>query len=314
MKNILVVGDIYTETQFHTEIIPRENEFAFASESTTTVGSKTINVARVLAKLGNTVTFCGVVGNDKDGNQINSELKEFNINPLLTQKIGMSTGKISLITPKSGKSSVVLSSGANMALTPDLISQIEINQYDGVYTTTALPLNTLYRLAEICHKSAIPIFVDVPNQQVDLDLSQLVQVDFIMPNRQEAELISGQKINNIEDAKNIAKFLREKIQGSIIITLDKEGCVVMEANRLESEHFPVRNVETIDETGAGDIFRAAFVNKWLESSDITGSVKIALDLATDSVLIKGVNASIENVDSSTAVGMTNEMVGMMDIE
>lgn len=232
MKLILVVGDVYSETQFFTETIPQENEFAFASEAVSTIGSKAINVARVLAKLDNRVSFFGMVGKDPEGQQAITSLNNFRIIPIITENSSESTGKIAVITPKSGKSAIILSAGANPSLTPEIIRTLEphIIKSDCVYTSTALPLNSLYLLAEMCYLNAVPIFLDIPNQQSILDLDKLAHVTFFMPNRQEASLLTSMPTNTVDEVMLVAKKLRQNIQGTIIITLDKDGCVLLNTN------------------------------------------------------------------------------------
>lgn len=295
MQKILIVGDIYTETQYFTDSIPLENEFAFAREAVTIIGSKSINVARTLSKLGNDVTYFGITGDDVDGREAESQLRKHGINSQLTKNHTMPTGRITVITPKSGRSSVVLSTGANELLTPEMIRELgpKLNDFDCVYTSTALPLESLYALVDLCHKLKLPIFLDLPNQQSALDLTRVANVNFFMPNRQEAALLVGNPINTLDDARTAIVALHKPIQGTIIVTLDKDGCIVLESGKNEPQHFSTQSVNAVDETGAGDIFRGAFVNYYLQTQSLEESISKALQIATNSVLIKGVNASLE---------------------
>lgn len=297
MSNILVVGDIYSETQFFTDNIPQENEFAFASEATTTIGSKTINVARVLSKLGNHTSYCGVIGDDLEGEQVPVSFDKWQISPMLTKLQDQRTGKIAVVTPKSGKSSVILVAGANEHLSVDIIRSLEpkMANFDCIYTSTALPLSSLYLLVQTCRNFSIPIFLDIPNQQEKLEMDKLSQVDFFMPNRQEASLLLGMKIATLDEVNHAVMLLRETIKGTIIITLDKDGCVILDSDSRKPKLIKSESVEAVDETGAGDIFRAAFTSEWIISRDMGRAVEMAIKLATNSTLIKGVSASIENI-------------------
>lgn len=297
MQKILVVGDIYSETQYFTDSIPLENEFAFAREVVSTVGSKSINVARTLAKLGDDVTYFGIIGEDVEGREAESQLRKHGIEPQLTKNHITLTGKIAVITPKSGKSSIVLSAGANELLTPEMVLELgpKLHDFDCVYTSTALPLESLYAFVDLCHKLKLPIFLDIPNQQSSLDLTRVANVNFFMPNRQEAALLVGNPINTLDDARTATVALRKPIQGTIIVTLDKDGCIVLESGKNEPQHFSTQSVNAVDETGAGDIFRGSFLSKWLETKNITTSIKYGLEKATSSVTIMGVNSSIENI-------------------
>jgi len=297
MKKILVVGDIYAETQYFTDSIPLENEFAFAREAISTIGSKSINVARTLTKLGDDITYFGIVGDDVDGREADSQLRHYGINSQLTKIQATLTGKIAVITPKSGESSIVLSAGANEILTPAMILELvpKLSGFDCVYTSTALPLESLYALIDLCHKLKLLIFLDIPNQQSTLNLTKVANVDFFMPNRQEAALLVGNPIHNLDDAKTAIVALRKSILCTIIITLDKDGCIVLESGKNEPQHFSAQSVNAVDETGAGDIFRGVFVNYYLQTQSLEESISKALQFATNSVIIKGVNASLEAI-------------------
>lgn len=297
MKKVLVVGDIYSETQYFVDRIPGENEFSIAPEAVTTIGSKTVNVARTLAKLGNQVAYCGVTGDDSDSVEANSKLKGWGITPMLSKVVSLPTGKITVITPKSGKSSIVLSAGANQELSIDTVISLEtrLKDFNCVYTSTALPLESLYALVTTCIKCSVPVFLDVPNKQVELDMGKVASVNFFMPNRQETSLLIGKEVVTIDDAVSAVQKIRESIVNNIIVTLDKDGCILLAKDEQVAKHFPAQIISAVDETGAGDIFRGAFVSQWLETEDLEQSIEYALKLATNSVLTNGVNNSIMKV-------------------
>lgn len=296
-KSIIVVGDAYAETQYFVEEIPSQSEFAIASSATSVYGSKTINASRILARLKNKVSFVAHLGQDTDGENTIQALSGWGILSLVKCVEGEKTGKIVVITNKSGKSSITLFRGANQTLSQKAISNLEaeIIKHDAVYAATCLPLDSLYSLAEICRVNKIPLFVDVPNQHSSLDLSQLASVDFFAPNRQEAELLTKQKINTIDDAKVAALLLRKSLKGTIILTLDKDGCVLLKAGEDDPQHLAASLVESVDETAAGDIFRAVFFHYVLQLKSIDDAVRKALDIATESTKIKGVDKTLSEV-------------------
>lgn len=298
MSKILAVGDIYLENQFFLDKIPQENEFAFSNKVTTVIGSKIINAARVLQRLENEVSYLCRVGRDLESKNAISVLNSFGLKTNVFEDEIHQLGKIVVITPTSGKSSIILSKGANANLSTIDVEK-SFNKYgnfDAVYTGTNLPLDVLYFLVHKCSQLKVPIFLDIPNQQSEIELEKVSSVDFFMPNRQETELILSTQISSVEDAKNASRKLREAIKGTIIITLDKDGCVILEKEKLEAKHVPTRQVSAIDETGAGDIFRAIFTHYYLQTRDIEKSVEFALERATASTLILGVNESLNNLN------------------
>lgn len=297
MQKILVIGDIYSETQYFLDEIPDVNQFMFAKDALQIFGSKTINAARIFSRLNCTTSFFGFVGDDQEGKNAPAALEKYKINSLLQQVNNERTGKIVVLTNKEGKSSIVLFAGSNAAFSPKYIDGLseEIESCDIVYTATSLPLPSLYYLVEKCNKANVPICVDVPNQHNRIQLDLLSSVLFFIPNRQETELLINSSVKSIDNAKNAALLLRKEIKGNIIITLDKDGCVVLAKKQAQPIHFACNKTNIVDDTAAGDIFRAVFVKFFLETGNIEKSIRRAIQTATQSTLIKGVDKTLRKV-------------------
>jgi len=299
MNKVLVVGDIYIETQYFVDQIPSAKEFTFSSQAVTTTGSKTINASRVLAKLNNDVHFFGRVGKDSLGELAISHLQSFGVNTeSVKSQEDQRTGLISVITDQNAESGIILFSGANKSIVKNEIDllQNEIDNYDFIYTATNLAPESLYTLIDIANTKQIPIFIDFPNQHKVIDLTRISAANFIMPNREETQLILDVTLNSIEDAKNAIKQLRAKLKNNILITLDKDGCLILERDRDEPTHFRTEVTEAVDATASGDIFRAVFASTIIQTKDIDTSIRRALKAATESTKIKGVDNTLSSLD------------------
>jgi sugar/nucleoside kinase (ribokinase family) len=298
MSSILVVGDVYAETQYFVDRIVTENQFTFASEATAIYGSKTLNAARIFSRLGNEVNFYAHVGKDLDGENAISSLNSWGIIPLVRKVETNQTGKIVVITNSHAKSAVTLFRGANSTVSKPYISDLKemISRVDGIYAATNLPLESLYLLTDICHSLKKPIFLDIPNQHAQLDLKKLSSVDFFAPNRQEAGLLLQRSIKTVQDALFAAEDLKKTLKGNIIITLDKEGCIVYEEGAKAPIHIATKSEQSVDETAAGDIFRSVFFDHFLKQNSIEKSIKRALSVASKSTKIKGVDTTLSTVE------------------
>ncbi len=60
-----------------------------------------------------------------------------------------------------------------------------------------------------------------------------------------------------------------------IITLGYLGTVVLEEDKKIPEYFPGEHVHVVDETAAGDAFRAAFITEYFERKDVKKAMKLA---------------------------------------
>ncbi len=301
MAKLLVVGDIYLENDFLVQTIPVENEFSVASEVHTFTGSKTINSARVMSRLNNSVDFFAKAGTDDLYLKILSDLKRYNINiDLISQSEDTKTGQISVITDERERSAVNIFFGANSKVTTQDIQDLEgsLSNYQMIYGATHLPVDCLYKLVEICRKKNVQLFLDFPNPQKTVELSKLKDVEYISPNREEAEALFNEQIRSVEDAFRVLTLFRKFCNGTIILTLDIDGCAVLEKGAKDPIYFQTTPVQAVDSVGAGDIFKAVFISEILNTKDLQKSIVHAQQIATRSVAIKGLDFTLNNLDLS----------------
>ncbi|KAJ8044589.1 Ribokinase [Holothuria leucospilota] len=78
--------------------------------------------------------------------------------------------------------------------------------------------------------------------------------DIFCPNETEAELLTGLPVTNVEEAKKASLVLLERGCQKVIITLGKDGAVLVTVEERKPQHIPVTPVTALDTTGAGDSF------------------------------------------------------------
>ena len=89
------------------------------------------------------------------------------------------------------------------------------------------------------------------------------------------------KINNHEYNRS-KEFITKDLEDKIICTVGEEGCNFMGKN------YPVKKVEVIDVSGAGDSFMAGLVIEYLKSEDIEKSIRFANECSSNVVQHPGV--------------------------
>ena len=82
--------------------------------------------------------------------------------------------------------------------------------------------------------------------------------DIFCPNESEAELLTGKKINSLDDVETMAREFITAGAKSVIITLGEKGCYVL-SNSI-GKHIPASKVSVVDSTGAGDAFVGALAH------------------------------------------------------
>ncbi len=106
------------------------------------------------------------------------------------------------------------------------------------------------KIAAAAKRAGIPVIADTAKQA---NFRKYRGLTAITPNRSESELATGMKIATVEGAKPAAKkLLRELKLDAVLMTLDRDGIVVMEKSG-GFTHVPTRPRTVYDVTGAGDM-------------------------------------------------------------
>lgn len=290
MSNILLTGEICAEKQYLMDIVPQVKEVGFVNSVNTLTSSKIINAGRILAS-SNSVSMFGVVGDDNNGKQAVSDLENYGIDTKLVYTTSESTtAEVLVLTNKDGQSAIVLNLNAINFFDESKLQNL--SDYEYLYMATSMKLDQIYKMIDRANKDNVKVFLDFPNQQKEFDKEKLKTVDFVVPNRQEAELLLDVKITTIDEALEAVTKLKSFTNGIAIITLDTDGCVVFDK---EPKHIATETITAVDATGSGDIFRGVFLSEYIKTNNVDQSIKKALQLATESVKYQGVNNSIEEI-------------------
>jgi rfaE bifunctional protein kinase chain/domain len=131
-----------------------------------------------------------------------------------------------------------------------------IADYDMVllsdYNKGLLTETLISGVVAICSGAGVKVLVDPKG----LDFSKYKGVNLIKPNKKEAGLATGIKINDRESLEKACRKIQE-ITGceDVVVTLSDEGIALYSQNVLEI--IPTRAMDVIDVTGAGDTVLAS---------------------------------------------------------
>ena len=96
------------------------------------------------------------------------------------------------------------------------------------------------------------------------------------------------------DPERALRKLRTSHSGWLCVTLGSDGAMLLEGDRLH--HMPAFTVEAIDTTGAGDVFRAAFIYALLQSQSPTQILRFASAAAAISCTREGAMTSVPTLE------------------
>lgn len=264
-STILVVGSLNMDQIVQVSRLPMLGETLLTASSLRIVpGGKGANQAVAMARLGASVTLAGRVGNDPFGVQLLRSLKADNVETGMVVIDQEASSGVALIflTPE-GNNAIVVASGANMRVGQD---QAELAHYFAAISQTRalvlqleIPLETVTTLITAGHTSGIPVVLNLAPAQL-LPWEILKQVEVLVANEQEAGLLCGQQVDNMEDAGTVATLLHQQGIATVAITLGAQGALLVTGDGVggtRSIYQPAPKVQVLDTTAAGDCFVGA---------------------------------------------------------
>jgi ribokinase len=165
---------------------------------------------------------------------------------------------IAMITvDEQGQNSIVVASGANMALTPEEIRSAwqRIKNIDIVVMPLEISLDCIEETVRLAVHDKVKVVLNpAPAQMLSNEL--LKNVDVLVPNENETTLLTGLSIESIAEAETAAKKLLDRGSKAVVLTLGSRGALLVRNEMLPEKVAPFE-VEVVDTTAAGDAFVAA---------------------------------------------------------
>ena len=291
-KKIVVVGSCNTDMVIKADRLPVPGETILGGTFFMNPGGKGANQAVAAARLGGNVTLISKTGNDVFGKQSVMLYTTENIKTDYIYSDSRHPSGVALITVDSqGENCIVVASGANAYLTPSDIDKAsaEIENSDLVLMQLEIPIETVEYVAEMANKKGIKVILN-PAPARALSNNLLKNVYIIIPNKNEAEILSGIKVSDIESAKQAADIISAKGVDIVVITLGSQGALIKEY--AEYHFVEAYKVDALDTTAAGDTFCGSVCVGLSEGRSILDSVKFAARAAAITVTRMGAQASI----------------------
>ena len=291
-KKIVVIGSSNTDMVIKSDRLPKPGETILGGNFYMKPGGKGANQAIAAARLGSEVTFISKIGYDLFGLQALEIYKSEKINTEFIFTDQKSPSGVALISVDSfGENSIIVAPGASRSLSIEDINKAEkkIKEADIILMQLEVPIETAEYAATIANKYGKKVILN-PAPASTLSDTFLRNVHTILPNRIEAEMLSGIKVMDIESAHRAAKTIGDKGIENVVITLGKDGAYVKEKDNYVM--IPAKQVETVDTTGAGDVFCGAFSVYLSGKHSLTEAVEFANAAAAIAVTRIGAQSAI----------------------
>ncbi|MCK0470172.1 ribokinase [Halalkalibacter sp. APA_J-10(15)] len=239
---ITVIGSINMDMVTMTGRVPEQGETVMGEGFRTMPGGKGANQAVAAARLGAEVHMIARVGEDSFGKELQSHLKEQNVNIDNVEPVTDNHTGVATIVLSERDNRIIVSAGANYDVTPDYIMQhlAIIDRSDIVIVQLEIPIETVECVTGYCKEKGIPILLN-PAPAHPLSPAILDAVTYLTPNEKERDEM---------------ELDRETYKEKLIVTLGEKGVSYL-TDDLAEEILPGYKVDVVDTTGAGDTFNGA---------------------------------------------------------
>lgn len=292
IKKIVVVGSCNTDMVVKSDRLPVPGETVLGGAFMMNPGGKGANQAVAVARLGGNATFITKTGNDLFGKQSIEMFDEENINTdnILSDSLHPS-GVALIMVDNNGENCIVVASGANASLSTHDIEKARdvIESADIILMQLEIPMNTVEYAAKMAFDKGIKVILN-PAPAAFLSNELMKCLYAIVPNKTEAEILSGIKVSDWDSARQAADSISAKGVDNVVITLGSKGSFVKEGD--SCYEVPVEKIDAIDTTAAGDTFCGAFCVGLSEGLSIHDAVYFANTAAGITVTREGAQSSI----------------------
>ena len=266
-------------------------------------GGQTVTTLATGASFGLRCKYVGVTGNDDAGSRMRRELQSLGLDTdhVITRDAPNPFAVI-LVDDGSGERIVLWERASSIAMQRDeipvdLLSSTRVLHVDDTDQPAAI------EAARVASAAGAVVTSDV-DRLTDLTEELIAAVTIPIFAEQVPVALTGES----DPERALRKLRRARDpNGMLCVTLGPEGAMLLVGDRMFYQHAPV--VHAVDTTGAGDIFRGAFIYAMLRGDGPADILRFANAAASSSCTREGAIASVptlDDVDASLGAGQSRD--------
>ena len=275
-KRIGVIGSINTDLVINTDNLPQIGETIEGKDFLLAFGGKGANEAVACARLGQSVNLLSCVGGDIFSKNAIAHLQEEGVHITAIKQLKNEKGGIASIIVSNKNNQIIVVPGANQKVDVAYINKYKsrIKECSIVGAQFEIPVDSVLAASRICKENDIKFILN-PSPIKNYPDEIFNNATFVIVNKIEISTVKGYNKNKPYD-------ILHHFPNKLILTQGKDGCFY--SNGKEIINIPaIKNIETIDTTGAGDTFLGAFmvgINNELNIFDALTFANICAGLKT----------------------------------
>ncbi|MGY5137454.1 ribokinase [Streptomyces nigrescens] len=290
MYDVLVVGSANADLTVRVDRRPGAGETVLGTDLVESAGGKGANQAAAAARIGGRTALLARVGGDAYGELLLGAQRAAgtDVTPVIVDGTAR-TGTAMIIVDPDGDNSIVVSPGANAALTPQDVAAAKdtIAASAVVSLQLEIPMESVRAAASAAEQAGTRVVLNPsPAPTADLAPELLSVADPLVVNEHEARQLSG-----LSDGTPAqwAQALRDRGARSVVVTLGGDGALVLDADG--AENVPGVRVKAVDTTGAGDAFTGALATRLARGDALPEAARFAVRVGAAAVTKPGAQPS-----------------------
>ncbi|AZS71666.1 ribokinase [Streptomyces lydicus] len=290
MYDVLVVGSANADLTVRVDRRPGAGETVLGTDLVESAGGKGANQAAAAARIGGRTALLARVGGDAYGELLLGAQRAAgtDVTPVIVDGTAR-TGTAMIIVDPDGDNSIVVSPGANAALTPQDVAAAKdtIAASAVVSLQLEIPMESVRAAAAAAEQAGTRVVLNPsPAPTADLAPELLSVADPLVVNEHEARQLSG-----LTDGTPAqwAQALRDRGARSVVVTLGGDGALVLDADG--AENVPGVRVKAVDTTGAGDAFTGALATRLARGDALPEAARFAVRVGAAAVTKPGAQPS-----------------------
>jgi sugar/nucleoside kinase (ribokinase family) len=315
-SDVLVIGELNMDLILSgVKSFPELGKEKTADVMNLVMGSSSAIFAANCARLGCSVEFCGMVGQDDFGVKIVDQLQEFGVDTsLIIASQKYKTGLTVII--KQAEDRAMLTYPGAMAqfslsdIPDEAFRRARHLHISSVFLQPGLK-EDLFEIIKRAKANGMTISIDPqwdPDGRWDLDVKKLLpEIVFIIPN--EAEFLNLTASRTVDEG--FQKFRNER-HGSIIVKRGIKGATFLGGGYLSTLPAFV-NKKPVDAVGAGDSFDAGFIYRFLKGDPVKNCVHFGNLTGAVSTTKAGGTAAITSLDQVLKVAKNTFSTTQFDV-
>ncbi|WP_432849011.1 ribokinase [Amycolatopsis sp. CA-161197] len=283
---VLVVGSANADLVVPVDRRPAGGETVLGGDTVLSPGGKGANTAVAAGRLGADVALLGAVGSDPYGALLRDSLAGAGVSTAFLRVVDRPTGIAYITVTPDGENSILVSPGANSALTPADITPEALAGAAVVVLSLEVPLPTVEHAVQRASDAGAKVLLNL-SPAARLSPSTLAAVDVLLVNEHEAAYLLG-------PADADPRKLLDLGPRAAVVTLGAKGAAVVTPDGVTE--VPSPPVTAVDTTGAGDAFAGALAASLAEGTTLPDAARRAARVAALSVTRAGAQPSYPTLD------------------